>query len=112
MEACDHHLLGQVLPLLSHTNEAKEMNPSTMLKHSYFLSVSSEQAEVKEMDSKLIIPLRAGEGNNRHLMVQPDENVADKRSSVNSKDRRTNIQMQVRIRTEEDGCLLTCRAKL
>ena len=85
MEACDHHLLGQVLPLLSHTNEAKEINPSTMLKHSYFLSVSSEQAEVKEMDSKLIIPLRAGEGNNRHLMVQPDENVDDKRSSVNSK---------------------------
>ena len=85
MKACDHHLLGQVLPLLSHTNEAKEMNPSTMLKHSYFLSVSSEQAEVKEMDSKLIIPLRAGEGNNRHLMVQPNENVADKRSSVNSK---------------------------
>jgi len=50
-----------------------------------FLSVLSEQAEAKEMDNKLIIPLRAGEGNNRHLMVQPNENVADKRSSVNSK---------------------------
>ena len=82
---CDHHLLSQVLPLLSDTNQAKEMNPSTVLKQSYFLSVSSEQAEAKEMDSKLIIPLRAGEGNNCHLMVQPDENVADKRSSVNSK---------------------------
>ena len=83
---CDHHLLSQVLLLLSDTNQAKEMNPSPMLKHSYFfLSVSSEQAEAKEMDNKLIIPLRAGEGNNRHLMVQPNENVADKRSSVNSK---------------------------
>jgi len=51
VKACDHHSLGQVLPLLSpDTNQAKGMNPSTMLTHySFFLSVSSEQAEAKEI---------------------------------------------------------------